>query len=304
MTSDNSLLLEDYFRHLRVERHLSSHTLKAYSRDLKKFFLVYPTLSVDEITSADIKHHIARLNQRGLSPRSIKRALSCLRSFFVYLVRKDLLANNPATGVRAPRIAKKLPRALDTDQAAQLLVGSVTTPIEKRDRALLELFYGSGIRLAELVGLDIQDLDLANGNARVLGKGRKTRIVPLGSHTVTALQAWLSTRSDQQPEDPVFVGRGNQRISPRTVQLRVKRAGMKALGVDSIHPHLLRHSFASHLLESSGDLRAVQELLGHSDISTTQIYTHLDFQHLAKVYDVSHPRAREKKEGGKCQSGW
>ena len=299
MTSDNSLLLEDYFRHLRVERRLSSHTLKAYSRDLKKFFLVYPTLSVDEITSADIKHHIARLNQRGLSPRSIKRALSCLRSFFVYLVRKDLLANNPATGVRAPRIAKKLPRALDTDQAAQLLVGSVTTPIEKRDRALLELFYGSGIRLAELVGLDIQDLDLANGNARVLGKGRKTRIVPLGSHTVTALQAWLSTRSDQQPEDPVFVGRGNQRISPRTVQLRVKRAGMKALGVDSIHPHLLRHSFASHLLESSGDLRAVQELLGHSDISTTQIYTHLDFQHLAKVYDVSHPRAREKKEGGK-----
>jgi integrase/recombinase XerC len=209
------------------------------------------------------------------------------------------LANNPATGVRAPRIAKKLPRVLDTDQAAQLLVGSVTTPIEKRDRALLELFYGSGIRLAELVGLDIQDLDLANGNARVLGKGRKTRIVPLGSHTVTALQAWLSTRSDQQPEDPVFVGRGNQRISPRTVQLRVKRAGMKALGVDSIHPHLLRHSFASHLLESSGDLRAVQELLGHSDISTTQIYTHLDFQHLAKVYDVSHPRAREKKEGGK-----
>lgn len=299
MTSDNSLLLEDYFRHLRVERHLSSHTLKAYSRDLKKFFLAYPTLSVDEITSADIKHHIARLNQRGLSPRSIKRALSCLRSFFVYLVRKDLLANNPATGVRAPRIAKKLPRVLDTDQAAQLLVGSVTTPIEKRDRALLELFYGSGIRLAELVGLDIQDLDLANGNARVLGKGRKTRIVPLGSHTVTALQAWLSTRSDQQPEDPVFVGRGNQRISPRTVQLRVKRAGMKALGVDSIHPHLLRHSFASHLLESSGDLRAVQELLGHSDISTTQIYTHLDFQHLAKVYDVSHPRAREKKEGGK-----
>jgi integrase/recombinase XerC len=299
MASDNSLLLEDYFRHLRVERHLSSHTLKAYSRDLKKFFLVYPTLSVDEITSADIKHHIARLNQRGLSPRSIKRALSCLRSFFVYLVRKDLLANNPATGVRAPRIAKKLPRALDTDQAAQLLVGSVTTPIEKRDRALLELFYGSGIRLAELVGLDIQDLDLANGNARVLGKGRKTRIVPLGSHTVTALQAWLSTRSDQQPEDPVFVGRGNQRISPRTVQLRVKRAGMKALGVDSIHPHLLRHSFASHLLESSGDLRAVQELLGHSDISTTQIYTHLDFQHLAKVYDVSHPRAREKKEGSK-----
>ena len=299
MTSDNSLLLEDYFRHLRVERHLSSHTLKAYSRDLKKFFLVYPTLSVDEITSADIKHHIARLNQRGLSPRSIKRALSCLRSFFVYLVRKDLLANNPATGVRAPRIAKKLPRALDTDQAAQLLVGSVTTPIEKRDRALLELFYGSGIRLAELVGLDIQDLDLANGNARVLGKGRKTRIVPLGSPTVTALQAWLSTRSDQQPEDPVFVGRANQRISPRTVQLRVKRAGMKALGVDSIHPHLLRHSFASHLLESSGDLRAVQELLGHSDISTTQIYTHLDFQHLAKVYDVSHPRAREKKEGSK-----
>jgi len=299
MTSDNSLLLEDYFRHLTVERRLSSHTLKAYSRDLKKFFLVYPTLSVDEITSADIKHHIARLNQRGLSPRSIKRSLSCLNSFFVYLVRKDLLGNNPATGVRAPRIAKKLPRVLDTDQTAQLLIGSVTTPIEKRDRALLELFYGSGIRLAELVGLDIRDLDLANGSARVLGKGRKTRIVPLGSHTVTALQAWLSTRSDQHPEDPVFVGRSDQRISPRTVQLRVKRAGMKALGVDSIHPHLLRHSFASHLLESSGDLRAVQELLGHSDISTTQIYTHLDFQHLAKVYDVSHPRARGKKEGGK-----
>ncbi|MCS5570676.1 MAG: site-specific integrase, partial [Pseudomonadales bacterium] len=147
MTSENSLLLEDYFRHLAVERRLSSHTLKAYSRDLKNFFLVSPTVSVDEITSTDIKHHIARLNQRGLSPRSIKRALSCLNSFFVYLVRKDLLGNNPATGVRAPRIAKKLPRVLDTDQTAQLLIGSVTTPIEKRDRALLELFYGSGIRL-------------------------------------------------------------------------------------------------------------------------------------------------------------
>ena len=298
MASDNGLLLEDYFRHLAVERRLSPHTLVAYSRDLKLFFLSNSSPSVDAISSADIKHHIARLNRRGLSPRSIRRALSCLHSFFVYLVRKGLLANNPAMGVKAPKIARKLPRVLDTDQTAQLLVGKVVTPIEKRDRALLELLYGSGIRLAELVGLDIKDLDLANGNARVLGKGRKTRIVPLGSHTVRALKTWLATRADRNPEDPVFIGRGDQRISPRTVQLRVKRAGMKALGVDSIHPHLLRHSFASHLLESSGDLRAVQELLGHSDISTTQIYTHLDFQHLAKVYDVSHPRAHEKKEQG------
>ncbi len=296
MTSDNSLLLEDYFRHLAVERRLSPNTLDAYSRDLKKFFLSTNSRSIHAITSADIRHHIAELNRRGLSPRSIRRALSCLQSFFVYLVRKGLLANNPATGVKAPKIAKKLPRSLDTDQSAQLLVENVATAIEKRDRAMLELFYGSGIRLAELVGLDIKDLDLANGNARVLGKGRKTRIVPLGSHTVTALKTWLATRPDRAPEDPVFVGRGSRRISPRTVQLRVKRAGIKALGIDSIHPHLLRHSFASHLLESSGDLRAVQELLGHSDISTTQIYTHLDFQHLAKVYDVSHPRAREKKE--------
>lgn len=294
MVSDVSLLLDDYFRHLTVERRVSPNTVQAYSRDLKNFFLANPSLSIDAIRSADIKNHIARLNQKGLSPRSIRRALSCLRSFFVYLVRKGLVANNPAAGVSAPKIAKKLPRTLDTDQTAQLLVGEPTTPIEKRDRALLELFYGSGIRLAELVGLDIQDLDLANGTARVLGKGRKTRIVPLGSHTVTALEAWLATRSDHKPEDPLFIGRSDRRISPRTVQLRVKRAGMKALGVDSIHPHLLRHSFASHLLESSGDLRAVQELLGHSDISTTQIYTHLDFQHLAKVYDVSHPRARGK----------
>ena len=299
MTSDNSLLLADYLKHLTVERRVSPHTIKAYSRDLQSFFLADPVLPVDTITSVDIKRHIARLNQRGMSPRSIRRALSCLRSFFVYLVQKGRLANNPANGVTSPRVARKLPQALDADQTAQLLAGNAATPIEKRDRALLELLYGSGIRLAELVQLDIQDLDFANRSARVLGKGRKTRIVPLGSHTVTALKEWLATRAVQKPDDPVFVGRGDQRISHRTVQLRVKLAGVKALGIDSIHPHLLRHSFASHLLESSGDLRGVQELLGHSDISTTQIYTHLDFQHLAKVYDISHPRARDKKQGDK-----
>ena len=299
MTSDNSLLLEDYLKHLTVERRVSPHTLKAYSRDLRSFFLVQAMSPVDTITPADIKRHIARLNQRGMSPRSIGRALSCLRSFFVYLIQKGRLANNPANGVTPPKVAKNLPQALDTDQTAQLLAGSAATPIEKRDRALIELLYGSGIRLAELVQLDIQDLDLENRSARVLGKGRKTRVVPLGSHTVTALKEWLATRAVHKPDDPVFVGRGDQRISHRTVQLRVKLAGVKALGIDSIHPHLLRHSFASHLLESSGDLRAVQELLGHTDISTTQIYTHLDFQHLAKVYDVSHPRARDKQQGDK-----
>ena len=202
---------------------------------------------------------------------------------------------NPAAGVSAPKQRKKLPKTLDIDNAAKLFDSNPKSALEVRDRAMIELFYGSGVRLAELVDLDIRHLDLVNGLATVTGKGSKTRVVPLGSHAVEAVRRWIETRRGVRPTDPLFTGRGDRRISPRTVQARLKKLSMHNLGTDVLHPHLLRHSFASHLLESSGDVRAVQELLGHADISTTQIYTHLDFQHLAKVYDAAHPRAKQPK---------
>lgn len=222
----------------------------------------------------------------------MSRVLSSLRSFYAFLMRCGIANANPADGIRAPKQKLALPKTLDTDQAAKLFDFKPASPIEMRDRAMIEVFYGSGIRLAELVDIDIDDLDLVNGFATITGKGNKTRIVPLGSYTVDAIQAWLATRPDADASEPLFTGRGGKRISRRNVQMRLKRLSAVNLGTDVLHPHMLRHSFASHLLESSGDLRAVQELLGHADISTTGIYTHLDFQHLAKVYDAAHPRAK------------
>ena len=235
-----------------------------------------------------------RLHAHGLSPRSVARHLSSVRSLFDYLVRRHELGANPANGVRAPKQRERLPKTMDPDQTAQLFTERADTVIDVRDRAMLELLYGSGLRLAELVAIDIRDLDLANGFVRVTGKGRKTRVVPVGGAAAEAVRAWLAKRPQARGSDPLFVGRGNNRMSPRNVQLRLKKVAARTMGNDGLHPHLLRHSFASHVLESSGDLRAVQEMLGHADISTTQIYTHLDFQHLAKVYDAAHPRARRK----------
>jgi integrase/recombinase XerC len=241
-----------------------------------------------------VQAHVEALHRSGLAPRSIRRVLSSLRAFFRHLERDERIVTNPANGQRAPKARRRLPRALDTDQASRLFATRPADPLARRDRAIVELLYGSGLRLSELVGLDRDDLDLDAGFVDVLGKGKKARRVPLGSHCIAALREYLDGLDPSTtPSGPLFVGRGNARLSPRTVQLRLKRLGVRELGTDALHPHMLRHSFASHLLESSGDLRAVQELLGHADISTTQIYTHLDFQHLAKVYDAAHPRAKK-----------
>ena len=288
--------VERFLTHLVVERRASENTVAAYRRDLTRF-----VGSLGEIPTARIKsHHVQQfagtLHARGLSPRTIARHLSSVRSFFDYLVRHREVGANPASGVRAPKQRERLPKTLDPDQTAQLFSERAESAIEVRDRAMLELLYGSGIRLAELVDIDIRDLDLANGFVTVTGKGRKTRVVPIGKAALDAVEAWLAKRPEASGREPLFTSRGRARMSARNVQLRLKKIAARTTGNDGVHPHLLRHSFASHLLESSGDLRAVQELLGHADISTTQIYTHLDFQHLAKVYDAAHPRARRRSE--------
>ena len=284
--------VDRYLEHLRVERRSSPNTIAAYARDLKRFAQGAGETPSTAIGTADIRRFAARLHARGLSPRSIARHLSSVRGLFAFLVGRGEVGANPASGVRAPKLRPRLPKTLDVDQAATLFTSTVTTPIEIRDRAMAELFYSSGLRLSELVGMDVRDLDLANGFATVTGKGQKVRIVPVGRAARLAIEAWLATRKTVRGDEPLFTGRQGTRLSTRNVQLRLKRLAQATSGNDALHPHMLRHSFASHLLESSGDLRAVQELLGHANISTTQIYTHLDFQHLAKVYDDTHPRAR------------
>jgi len=294
--------LQRFLDYLKFERRFSAHTLAAYTHDLNRF-AAEADRPWTEVRSHQITTHIARLHASGHQPRSIQRALSSLRSLYRYLQRQRLVEQDPTTGIRAPKTRPKLPQLLDTDQAAQLLEFTPAGLADLRDRAIAELLYGSGLRLAELTGANIADLDLAEGFMTVRGKGGKERQVPLGRHCIDAVRAWLDARvaapasGGEAPlpntgPAPLFTGRGGQRISPRTVQVRLKRLAIRQLGSDQLHPHMLRHSFASHLLESSSDLRAVQELLGHADISTTQIYTHLDFQHLARVYDAAHPRAR------------
>ncbi len=294
-TAEQSRLTADvarYIEHLNHERQYSAHTLGAYRRDLAAFV---SSLDIDQwkaLRSAHVRDHLGALHRRSSATRSIQRALSCIRSFLDFLTRIGSTDGNVASVVRAPKSRRKLPKLLDTDQTAQLLNFESANNLDLRDAAIVELFYGSGLRLAELVALDVSDLDLDEGFVTVVGKGRKVRQVPLGSHCIAALRAYLAQREVTRPSDPVFCARGNSRIGRRTVQQRLRLLSMRQLGTNAVHPHMLRHSFASHLLESSGDLRAVQELLGHTDISTTQIYTHLDFQHLAKVYDASHPRAK------------
>ena len=301
--NDEAPLMRDAMRflsHLEVERRSSPHTVAAYRRDLQRF-----AIDVGVVASADVEgHHVrlfaGRLHAAGLSPRSIARHLSSVRSLFAFLIERRELGANPAAGIRAPKQPEKLPKVLDPDQTAQLFATTAESDIDLRDRAMAELLYGSGLRLAELVAANVRDLDLANGFITVTGKGNKTRIVPLGSPCREALEAWLAKRPNVDGAAPLFTRLttrrdGATRISPRSVQLRLKKLAARTAGNDGVHPHMLRHSFASHLLQSSGDLRAVQELLGHADLSTTQIYTHVDFQQLAKVYDTAHPRARATK---------
>jgi len=290
--------IDAYLEHLRSERQVSVHTLDGYRRDLLRLAALCEKSSLNEWSALqvrDLRMFIARLHQQGLASRSLARLLSATRGLFQYLIREGRCRHNPADGLSAPKGARKLPRTLDTDRTAQLLDGGVEDDfIARRDQALLELFYSSGLRLSELVGLDLEWLDLKDGLVRVHGKGNKVRELPVGRAARQAIENWLPLRALASPQDnAVFIGRSGKRLTPRAIQLRVREAGVRELG-QHLHPHMLRHSFASHMLESSQDLRAVQELLGHADIATTQIYTHLDFQHLATVYDQAHPRARRK----------
>jgi integrase/recombinase XerC len=287
--------VEEFLSHLAVERRMSAHTLDAYRRDLGALRDWAGAQSRDllELTGDDLRGFVAAEHRRGLAPKSLQRRLSACRSFYRWLLKQGRIAASPADAIRAPKAARKLPQVLDVDEAMQLVEVSTDAPLGVRDRALLELFYSSGLRLSEVCALKWSDLDFGQGLVTVLGKGSKQRVVPVGSHARKALQD-LRAESGGQPIDFVFPGRGGRQISARAIQLRMKRLAMQRGVFKRVHPHLLRHSFASHMLESSGDLRGVQELLGHADIATTQIYTHLDFQHLAKVYDAAHPRAKRK----------
>ena len=291
--------IEDFERHLLTERRLSPHTVSAYLHELAAFSKWCTSQELNDWTRIDGQHirsFAARSHAGGLQPRSVQRRLSALRTFFSFLIREKCVTHNPAVQIRAPKAGKRLPHTLDVDQMGRLLAMKPTNPLGRRDLAMMELFYSSGLRLAELVGLDIQDLDLADRTVRVLGKGSKTRIMPVGRQAVTAIQRWLRERAafTKPDENAIFVGAKGRRLGARQVQLLVARHARAQGLTTGVHPHLFRHSFATHLLESSRDLRAVQEMLGHASISTTQIYTHLDFQHLARIYESSHPRARRR----------
>ncbi len=289
--------LERYLSHLRSGRRLARHTLAAYARDGRLLRELCGDRPLDALGAPDIRRFIATLHGRGLAPRSLARVLSCWRGLFAWLARGREVAANPCAGVRAPRAPRRLPEVLSPDEAVRLVSFEDDSPTGACDRALFELAYSSGLRVSELTGLDLGAIDAATGEARVTGKGAKTRIVPVGAHALAALAAWLPLRAGRaRPgERAVFVGRTGKRLTEREVQRRIKRRAAAAGLAMDVHPHMLRHSFASHMLQSSGDLRAVQEMLGHESISSTQVYTHLDFQHLAKVYDASHPRARRRK---------
>lgn len=294
--------LDAYCTHLRSERQVSDHTLQAYRRDLLKVLEYCEAEKLAGWAALDIqrlRRLIARLHQRGQSSRSLARLLSAVRGLYRYLNREGLCAHDPANGLAPPKGERRLPKTLDADRSMQLLDGGIEEDfLGYRDQAMLELFYSSGLRLSELTGLNLEQLDIADGLVEVLGKGSKTRVLPVGRKAREALEAWLPQRLLANPQDDaVFVSQQGRRLSPRAIQLRVRLAGVRELG-QHLHPHMLRHSFASHMLESSQDLRAVQELLGHADIATTQIYTHLDFQHLSKVYDSAHPRAKRSAQPG------
>ena len=287
--------MDQYLDHLQVERMVSPNTLDGYRRDLTALASWADANGHDllRLGAEDIRAFVAAEHRRGLSPKSLQRRLSAVRSFYRWLLKNGRIAASPAAAIRAPKAPRKLPQVLDPDEAKVLVEVPTDVPLGLRDRALLELFYSSGLRLSELCALRWRDLDLDDGLVTVLGKGNKQRSVPVGSHARNALIAWRADTGAGN-DAPVFPGRHGP-ITPRAVQLRLRQLAQRQGLFKRVHPHLLRHSFASHVLESSGDLRGVQELLGHADIATTQIYTHLDYQHLAKVYDAAHPRAKRKK---------
>ncbi|MGZ5027119.1 MAG: tyrosine recombinase XerC [Methylobacter sp.] len=300
MHPDAELILADFFAQLAVQVRASEHTVKNYQRDMKQLSRYCTDKGIShwaDLKHTDIRSHIAGRHRKGLSSKSLQRELSAIRSFYDYLLKKGQAETNPARHIQAPKQARKLPKVLDVDQLSGLLEAGAGPLLEIRDLAMFELLYSSGLRLSELSALDLTDLDLPDRTLTVrIGKGGKSRILPIGSKAVAAIENWLAQRAVKIPNDEpaLFVSSRGTRLGQRNIELRLKQWCIKKGIAEHIHPHMLRHSFASHLLESSQDLRAVQELLGHSNISTTQIYTHLDFQHLAEIYDKAHPRAKKK----------
>ena len=297
MQSSETQLLEAF---LKTLQHLSAHTRQAYQRDLahlQDYCDKYDIRRWCDLDGRQLRGFVAYRHREGIGGRSLQRNLSAIRAFYRYLLTEGEVKNNPAEGIIAPKSPRKLPKVLDADQTSQLVEIDVDDNLAIRDKAILELIYSSGLRLSELISLNISDIDFADRVLTVTGKGNKTRSVPVGRHALTAVKRWLKTRQTMvsSDESALFISKRGKRISTRSVQQRLKEWAIKQGLPDHVHPHMLRHSFASHMLESSGDLRAVQELLGHADISTTQVYTHLDFQHLAQVYDKAHPRAQRKK---------
>jgi integrase/recombinase XerC len=285
-----------YLEHLANERRLSPHTLRNYARDIAALIELSAETPLRGLRVHEVRRFVAQLHARGLDGRTLARMLSAWRGFFTYLARDHRFSHNPCLGLRAPKAAKRLPHAFSPDEAARLMEVAGDGLLARRDKAMLELLYSSGLRLSELTGLAPGDVSYDDATVRVTGKGAKTRIVPVGRHAIAALKTWLAAREQIRglQREALFVSRSGTRLSQRAVQERLKqRAVEQGLGRRA-HPHALRHSFASHVLQSSGDLRAVQDMLGHASISTTQVYTRLDFQHLAKVYDAAHPRAKRK----------
>ncbi len=288
--------LDAFFQYMEVEKRASDHTLKSYQRDIKQLKNYCSSQQYqhwNSVQPSDIRKHIANRHRNGISSKSLQRELSAIRSFYNYLLKKHIISSNPANHIRAPKQERKLPKVLDVDQVFGILETIPDSLLEIRDLAMFELFYSSGLRLSELANLNIKDIDFTDHSLRVrYGKGGKQRELPIGSKAIAAIKKWLTYRPETTDE-ALFTSTKGQRLGQRSIQLRLDRWCKKIGLPEHVHPHMLRHSFASHLLESSQDIRAVQELLGHSNLSTTQIYTHLDFQHLADVYDKAHPRAKK-----------
>jgi integrase/recombinase XerC len=298
------VLAERYLEHVRVEKRLAQRTVELYAADLQKLQTYAQSANIDlpSVGNTHIRRWVAQMHSAGRSPRGVALILSGWRGFYTWLGREGLVASNPVQGVRAPKVPKPLPKALGVEEAVQLAsyTNGEANPIrEARDHCITELLYGCGLRIGELVGLDVMGgkaargwIDSAGAEAHVLGKGSKRRSVPVGSKALAALAEWLRLRGAWAKDDPaLFINAQGQRLTPQHIRVRLKARSLQAGLATPVHPHMLRHSFASHVLQSSGDLRAVQELLGHANITTTQVYTRLDFQHLAAVYDAAHPRA-------------
>ena len=299
MHSSEAQLLNSFKETLQ---YLSQYTRDAYFRDLDYLQAYCDKKNIhkwSDLKNQQLRNFISDRYRKGISGRSLQRNLSSIRSFYRYLLKMGEVTTNPTEGIITPKVVRKLPKLLDADQACQLLEIEKKDVLAIRDKAILELIYSSGLRLAEVISLDINDIDFSDRILTVTGKGKKTRNIPVGKYAIVAVEQWLKNRQNlvkENDEKALFISNRGKRNSPRSIQERIKKWAIKQGLTGHIHPHMLRHSFASHILESSGDLRAVQELLGHTDISTTQVYTHLDFQHLAQVYDETHPRARKNKK--------